>query len=162
MDFDVYDLSSWKNTFFNAFITNTVAHAEHFTTSSLYKDSCISTIRRRDRCDSQTLSADRWRGCAFWQSAEWPCRRDLPGTGRGILMARVRRWVRSRPGREDPGTEVSQAAQPLSAETNPKTEREIEEQRVRENLSSSEKNRRVHPQMEKEIWFLTVDSHMGF
>lgn len=151
-----------KNTFFNAFITNTVAHAEHFTTSSLYKDSCISTIRRRDRCDSQTLSADRWRGCAFWQSAEWPCRRDLPGTGRGILMARVRRWVRSRPGREDPGTEVSQAAQPLSAETNPKTEREIEEQRVRENLSSSEKNRRVHPQMEKEIWFLTVDSHMGF
>lgn len=35
-------------------------------------DSCIRTIRsrRRDRCDSQTLSADRWRGCAFWQSAE--------------------------------------------------------------------------------------------
>ncbi len=58
-----------KNTFFNAFITNTVAHAEHFTTS-LYKDSCTSTIRRRDSRDSQTLSADRWRGCAFWQSAE--------------------------------------------------------------------------------------------
>lgn len=66
-------------------------------------------------------------------------------------MARVRRWVWSRPGREDPGTEVPQAAQPLPAETNPKTEREIEEQRVRENLSSSKKNRRVHPQMEKEI-----------
>lgn len=41
-------------------------------------------------------------------------------------MARAHRWVRSRPGREDPGTEVPQAAQPLPAETNPKTEREIE------------------------------------
>lgn len=39
--------------------------------------------------------------------------------------------------------------------TERKREREIEtrveQQRVRENLSSSEKNRRVHPQMEKEI-----------
>lgn len=68
-------------------------------------------------------------------------------------MARVHRWVRSRPGREDPGTEVSQAAQPLSAETNPKTEREIEEQRVRENLSSSEKTGEYIHRWTKRFYF---------
>jgi len=53
-------------------------------------------------------------------------------------MAHLRRWVQSRRGREDPGTEVPQVAQPLPAEKE-KERQSAEKQRVRENISSSEK-----------------------